>query len=115
MADDHFSGCNQSEAMVLDAADHALIPLQYVIAMPSGLASVPCETFGLSRVGTPSGAVHVVVQLARHQLMLHEAFTPEGARIFAQTVLRMADAAEAAMLEASNAQLAAALAKGKRA
>ena len=45
--------------------------------------------------------------------MLHEAFTPEGARLLAAELVKMAAAAEAEMLKDSNAQLAATLAKGK--
>ena len=115
MADDPFAGCNNRDARILDAADHTISPLPFVTKMPSGQVSLPAMWFCTSLFELKSGPVHILVQLQRHRLMLHEAFSPEGARLLAAELVRMADAAEAQMQEAANAQLAATLAKGKRA
>lgn len=111
MADDPFAGTDDSNARILDAADHTISPLPFVTAMPSGQVSLPAMTFCTSLFHMGSGPVHILLQLQRHRLMLHEAFTPEGARLLAGELVKMADAAEAEMLAASNAQLDAALAK----
>lgn len=113
MADDPFAGCDNSAARVLDAADHTISPLPFVTQMPGGQVSLPAMWFCTSLFTLESGPVHILLQLQRHRLMLHEAFTPEGARLLAAELVKMADAAEAQMLERSNAQLAATLAKGK--
>ncbi|WP_298164524.1 hypothetical protein [Novosphingobium sp.] len=113
MADDPFAGCNDKDARILDAADHTISPLPFVTSMPGGQVSLPAMFFATSLFCLASGPVHILLQLQRHRLMLHEAFTPEGARLLAAELVKMADAAESEMLEASNVQLAATLAKGK--
>lgn len=102
------------DCVLLDSADHTMVPAPFIAAMPNGGASLPCDHFSVCRMHHPAGQIYVLVQLARHRVVLHEAFTPEGARAFAASLLAGADAAETAMLEASNAQLGEALAKGKR-
>ena len=99
----------------IDAADHALVPLKFVMALEGGRTSLPCDAFASQTIHTASGLAYLLVQLSHLGLVLHEAFTPEGARLLAHTLLRAADEAEAAMLGASNAQLDAVLAKGKSA
>ena len=101
------------DCVLLDSTDHTMVPAPFIAAMPNGAASLPCHHFALCRMRHPAGQIYVMVQLARHRVVLHEAFTPEGARAIAASLLAGADAAETAMLEASNAQLGAVLQKGK--
>jgi hypothetical protein len=101
------------ETVLIEPGDHTMIPAPFVTTLPDGRASLPAHGFCVSQFHAEGGRAYVLVQLARHRLVLHEAFTPEAARLLAQGMLDAATAIEAAMLEASNAQLDAALAKGK--
>ncbi len=114
MPEDGFKGCDDHAATNLDPSDRTIYPQPFNIVMPSGMHSLPNEQFAMSLFRLSTGPVHIIMQFQRHQLLLHECVTPEGARLLAASLNSMADAAEAQMLVASNAQLGAVLAKGKR-
>lgn len=97
----------------IDADDHSLVPVKFVTLMEDGRRSQPCDAFALQTIYLVDGRGYLVMQMAHAGLVLHEAFTPEGARVIAAALNKSADEAEAAMLTASNAQLAATLGKGK--
>lgn len=103
------------ETVLIHDDDATMLAGPFTIVLPNGLHSLPADGTGCVRLSMPDGRRVVVLHLSRHMLVLHQAFTPEGARALAQSLNLAADAAEAAMLEASNAQLAATLAKGKQA
>lgn len=116
MGEPPFRGLSiKPETLSIAAGDRAMVPEPFMIGLPDGRTSIPATSFGVVELHAPSGAGYVVVHIIRLGLVLHEAFTPDGAREMAAALVRSADALDAAMLERSNAQLAAALAKGKRA
>ena len=101
------------ETVLIEPGDHTMIPASFVTALPDGRASLPAHGSCVSQFYADGGHAYVLVQMARHRLVLHEAFTPDAARLLGKGMIDAAASIEAAMLEASNAQLDAALAKGK--
>lgn len=114
MAEQPFGGIpSVAETVMVGRHEHDLVPRPFTTQLPDGRVSIPAQQFAINRFNAVSGQQFVMLLMLRHQLVLHEALTPHGARVLAESLMRAADSAEAAMLEASNAQLAAALAKGK--
>lgn len=93
--------------------DTAMYPAESPTLVNSTGAAVKAERCALSVLGRSDGAYFVCIALYLNEVGIHQAFTPEGAREMAAMLLKGADRAEADMAQAANAQLDAALRKGK--
>lgn len=87
--------------------------VRFAIGLPNGKVSLPAQEFAAGPWAC-TYSQYVVIFVKFGDLNLHEALTPEGARLFASSLIKSADMVEASLLKQSNAQLATTLQQAKR-
>lgn len=72
------------ETVLIAPGDRTMIAAPFTTLLPDGTASIPAQGFGMSQFHAEDGQAYILVQLVRHRIVLHEAFTPEAARLLAK-------------------------------